>query len=128
MNRVKRDKDKEYHPETPEWKIIYLALIYVTTKKSENDICKEYGIPHTTLCRYLNRALPQYDEKLYKLVAKKARHMVNQLAADTYKLDASTKSKLRMSNAVSVFAKLCKSDGRMTRAMRGKTMSELIWG
>lgn len=126
MNQDK--KDKEYHPTMPEWKIIYLALEYITTSKSENDICKEHGIPHTTLLRYFHIALKQYDEKLAKLVDKKAKHMVNNLAAATYKLDSRSKSLLRKSNAVKVFEKLCKTDGRMTKAMCGKTMSTLIWG
>ena len=126
MNQDK--KVKEYHPELPEWKIVYLALIYITTLKSENDISKEYGIPRTTLQRYFTVALKQYDEKLATLVAKKARHMVNDLAAATYRLDTRAKSKLRKSNAVSVFAKLCKNNGKRGCGLRGKTWSALIWG
>ena len=89
-----------YSPKSPDWKIVYYALIYITTSKSENDMAKEYGVPRTTLQRYLNDALPQYDEKLAKLVKKKTKHMVNGLSAQTYRLDATTRIKLKKSNKI----------------------------
>ena len=127
MESNKYAKSK-YSPKSPDWKIVYYALIYITTSKSENDMAKEYGVPRTTLQRYLNDALPQYDEKLAKLVKKKTKHMVNGLSAQTYRLDATTRSKLKKSNAVSVFSKLLKKDGKRDRTIRGKSLSTLIWG
>lgn len=119
-----------YTPMVSPYKIVYLALLYVTTQQSEVDLSKEYGIPRSSLQRYFTKALPQYDTKLAKLVAKKAKKLIDPREKYSWHIDYASRNKLDKSDAVTTFKGLIeKNISAMDQS--GTTiakLSKLIWG
>lgn len=119
---------RNYTPKIPEWKIIFLAVMYVASSRTYRDIEKEYGVSRSSLTDYFNIALPKLDKKLAKYVANKLNVMIDKKTKEPYEPDATLVEKFKKAGTIKTFEKIYKKNGQRDRTNKNKTFAELIWG
>ena len=119
---------RNYTPKVPEWKIVFLAVMYVSSSRTYRDLEKEYGVGRSTLTDYFNIALPKLDKKLAKCVASKIAAMINKKTKAPYEPDDALLKKFAKAGTIKTFEKLYKKNGQRDRTNKNKTFAELIWG
>ncbi len=114
----------EYKPKMDKYKIVYLALVYVTSFGSTlRSIEKEYGVPHSTLEDYFHKALPEYDTRLAKIVAKKMAVLHDKRCSNAWCISKSDSTALSATKALSKFAKIYRGEISIR-----KSIGFMLWG
>ena len=113
-----------YKPKMDKYKIVYLALVYITSQGATlRSIEKDYGVPHTTLETYFHKALPEYDTRLANIVAKRMSVLADKKCTAAWRISKSDSVALSATKALSKFAKIYE-EGIKTR----KSIGFMLWG